>query len=918
MKFLLLPVLALLPLLLGGQTIPHQISVLDIQPAGADKEILELGTLGGKVFWSVSGDINYLSSGTVSTTTAFPGGLGFRDGLQTLGQAGDLYYFYYAHQGKGYYAEVDGRLPAPRALRFPLINKDGYTYTNPVMSRNKLYLLREQRQGSPARHVLQVLELDPVTEGASIVYADTVNSTALPLNGTLAELEGKLYFTHAQTGGSGPASFDVTTGIITDFGTVDATTALTFRRVGNRMLFNYVDAADRAVSRFVAETGTGPAHQTALQTTTAITLTSGLLALGHDGHLYATDYSSGSSTQLLAGTSSQTLKLFQVGDAEALYARPDGSGQWVLGRTDGTPTGTRDVVTIPACAATGPREFVSLGEFVAFVSTNHPLYLFDLGSEVLQEVDADCTRTIADPGLGTIGDRLYFAADHPEYGHEVHYLTIPNQSHFSGTAFRDDNGNGTQEADEPGLANIPIVVTGGEDTRIYTDTAGRFSLLADHGAEYSITTDAPDCYLNTSTQETYTFTYSVSAPPPVHFGFQPEDGAASLRLKLNSGRVRCNTEVPYWLTVYNDGCLPAAGTATITLPEHVGYLEADPAPASQSGREFTFHFDTLQPGQTFYTVLKLKMPDETFAGVDIEVGASAGARTATGIHATGSHTYTTPLRCAVDPNDKLVSPFREDPTQSNYTQLDETITYTIRFQNTGNDTAFDVRIEDQLSEYLDLNTFRPLSASHPYTLRIQEGGHLVFRFDNIFLPDSNVNLVGSEGFVNFEIKAHQHLPDFTVVENTAAIYFDFNKPVWTNTVVSTLVEELDMDKDGYNFYEDCDDNNPAINPAAREMANSGYDENCDGVQATTAVTEALGGTFTVYPNPAGNWLHLEYSEPLPLQARLIDATGRELHQVTFTGGLRIPTTEFPAGVYLLRVTNEQSGTGTVRRVVIGG
>ena len=919
MKLYLLPLTFLLPLLLAAQSISHTVGVLDVQPAGEDKTILELAAFGGKLYWAVEGDVNYFSTGDARATTSFPGGAGLRNGLEHLGQVGDLHYFYYPQNGKGYYVEAEAKQPVPRLLRFPLINKAGFTYSNPVMIAGKVYLLREWQQNDPVRHVLQVLELTPGDESGRVVYADTLASVAQSTSGTVAHHDGKLYFQHFQGGGSGPATFTVATAAVTDLGTVAATGKLDFTAVGDHVLLSYVTPAERQVSRFFDAAGGGAEHQVSIRATTAADLTAGLLGVGHDNNLYRIAYTDGTATQLVAGAGGHAPGLFRIDATDALYSRPDGSGGWSLGRTDATPAGTADVAAIPAVAAGGPREFVRFGGYAAFVSANHPVYLFDLATEALQEVAADCSTSDAHPGLATVGDRLYFAAEDPTLGREIHYVTIDAQATVSGVAFEDTNGNGARDPGEAGITNIAIDVTGSEEVRVYTDETGTFHFLAEEGASYTVTTAAPDCYTRSTSPATYSFTYAMASPPDVRFGFQPTADATRPAVYINTGRVRCNSEAPYWVTVKNEGCLPLTGTATVTLPEHATLKSAEPAADGESGNTLTFDIGELQPGQNFYTLVKLNMPDETFAGTDMTTTVELTATGSTGTTVTRSETHTTPLRCAVDPNDMQVSPAREEPTHSNYTQLDETLTYVIRFQNTGNDTAFDVRLEDYLSAHLDLNTFRHVAASHPVTsVKIREGGQLVYRFDNIMLPDSNVNLAGSQGFVRFTVRAHQNLADFTRVENLAGIYFDRNKPVITNTVVSTFVAKLDQDEDGYNFYEDCDDLNAAIHPAATEKPDSGTDENCDGVQATTSTREHLHGALSVYPNPAGRWLRVEHTDRRALTAELTSATGRRVLSRDFTGTLTLPTTDYPAGVYQLRVTDADAGQSSLYRVVLTG
>ncbi len=138
-----------------------------------------------------------------------------------------------------------------------------------------------------------------------------------------------------------------------------------------------------------------------------------------------------------------------------------------------------------------------------------------------------------------------------------------------------------------------------------------------------------------------------------------------------------------------------------------------------------------------------------------------------------------------DPNDKQVKP--EGLTETDhFIDSTDVLEYIIRFQNTGTDTAFNVVIYDTLSAYLDITTIEPGSSSHPYTLDIFESNILRWAFENILLPDSNVNEPESNGFLKYKIHQVPGNTKGTVIENRAGIKFDFNEPVITNIVFNTV------------------------------------------------------------------------------------------------------------------------------------
>jgi uncharacterized repeat protein (TIGR01451 family) len=135
-----------------------------------------------------------------------------------------------------------------------------------------------------------------------------------------------------------------------------------------------------------------------------------------------------------------------------------------------------------------------------------------------------------------------------------------------------------------------------------------------------------------------------------------------------------------------------------------------------------------------------------------------------------------------DPNDKMES--RGEFINPSEFGANDYFYYTIRFENTGTASAINVRIEDTLDAQLDWTSIEMIDASHQYVMERMEN-QVVWRFDNIMLPDSMTDPVGANGHVYFKIKPLTY-SEGSVIPNTAQIYFDFNPPIITNTFRSTF------------------------------------------------------------------------------------------------------------------------------------
>jgi hypothetical protein len=87
--------------------------------------------------------------------------------------------------------------------------------------------------------------------------------------------------------------------------------------------------------------------------------------------------------------------------------------------------------------------------------------------------------------------------------------------------------------------------------------------------------------------------------------------------------------------------------------------------------------------------------------------------------------------------------------------------------------------------------------SHNGRTTITDESQVTFMFNNIRLPHSAANEAASNGYIMFKIKPKANTIELgDTVSATAAIYFDFNPPIITNTANTTYVNTLNNNEFG--------------------------------------------------------------------------------------------------------------------------
>ena len=374
-------------------------------------------------------------------------------------------------------------------------------------------------------------------------------------------------------------------------------------------------------------------------------------------------------------------------------------------------------------------------------------------------------------------------------------------------------------------------------------------------------------------------TYSFTSLPQTNIDF-PLQHTSSLDVECWAGspaNARPNRAFYMQPYVSNIGYTIASGQLTFIKDSRVVYdasLSSNPA-VVVSGDTLIWYYSNLTniSGGPYWNNFMSNIhltPDGT-----VNIGDTLCFRIFTGVPvgdinpANSDFTICLPVVNSYDPNIKEVSP-KGAGVAGNIPASTPDLTYTIHFQNTGTDVAYNISVIDTLDNEVDTLSLKIMGASHYMTPEWLAPGIVKFNFYSINLADSFSNEPLSHGYVRFNIKLHGGLPIGTEITNKAYIYFDSNPPVITNETLNTI--------------------------------------EWPSVVSNVSVTSDI----QIYPNPATNNIFAEHLKEGKLL--ILDMSGRMLiDQDITTDKAEIDISKLPGGVYILKTVNK--GNTTTRKFV---
>lgn len=444
---------------------------------------------------------------------------------------------------------------------------------------------------------------------------------------------------------------------------------------------------------------------------------------------------------------------------------------------------------------TNDERFLYLDEFenIYTLTGDPPNFSIHVSNVLSQEINEISLRDVFVDNNSNIrlyrgdNDTLYASINNaPLYKYTKKMSSASGQ--FSGTVFNDDNLDCIRDTMENAAGNFQLVLR--ENNRSVTvpvSPTGTFKSYVIPG-NYTVHLKSPSVIWTPCNFPAQVNIKVNQVTQNENLLVQAKEQCADLFPSFVLGTLRrCFDNNSATFKIRNEGSASAFNTrVSITFDDYFENIQASIPPNSMQGRDWTFIIPELKPGNAAQINFQFKVSCTASLGQEhcIRYWIDNPQECKGLLPIRDSILICDTNRGAFDPNDKTA--YVGGKSAESFQAKDSVLHYLIRFQNTGTDTAFTVRIVDKLDYALDWSSFSPIDGSHPYTYSLDEDGNLEIIFKDIQLPDSTLNEQHSHGYFLYSIQPKKGLRVGSFIHNTAGIYFDFNEPIMTKVAILRL------------------------------------------------------------------------------------------------------------------------------------
>ncbi len=361
-----------------------------------------------------------------------------------------------------------------------------------------------------------------------------------------------------------------------------------------------------------------------------------------------------------------------------------------------------------------------------------------------------------------------------------------------GTVRYDANDNGCDTADNL-VSNMKVVTQKEVNTlATYTSSNGYYQFYLPEDGEYTTSVFSPSStfYQVSPNQYVHNFTGSNVTQTSNFCIYSDAANFDDLEVIIYPvSEARPGFTSSYLISYRNKGLTQLSGDVTFQYDaSKLSYVSSTPTISSQTTGELLFNFANLNPFETKLIRVNFQVfaPPTVAINDLLEFTATINPIASDVLPEDNTYTINQLVIGSYDPNDISV-------LEGESIYIDETdnyLHYTIRFQNTGTASAIKVVVLNTLDDNLDWDSFQIDGISHNNSVQIRNGNEISFIFNNINLPHSSANQLGSQGYICYRIKPKSNSVVGDIFNNNADIYFDFNPPIHTNTVSTEVINPL--------------------------------------------------------------------------------------------------------------------------------